>query len=113
MKTETPLADELVERVRERYGKIAEGSETGCCGPKAATACCGGDGALSLQVGYQAKDLRRVPEEANLGLGCGAPLDFLDLSRERPSSTWAPGPASTASWPRRRWDRPDGSSAWT
>ena len=79
MKTETPLADELVERVRERYGKIAEGSETGCCGPKAATACCGGDGALSLQVGYQAKDLRRVPEEANLGLGCGAPLDFLDL----------------------------------
>src|SRR4249920_1188394 len=72
-------AEERVERVRERYGKIAEGQETGCCGPKAATACCGGDGGLSLQVGYRSKDLGRVPEEANLGLGCGAPLDFLDL----------------------------------
>ena len=72
-------AEELVERVRERYGKIAEGAETGCCGPKAATACCGGDGGLSLQLGYGEKDLGRVPEEANLGLGCGAPLDFLDL----------------------------------
>jgi arsenite methyltransferase len=72
-------ADEMVERVRERYGKIAEGQETGCCGPKAATACCGGDGGLSLQVGYCSQDLGRVPEDANLGLGCGAPLDFLDL----------------------------------
>jgi SAM-dependent methyltransferase len=69
----------MVERVRERYGKIAEGEATGCCGPKAASACCGGDGALSLQVGYRSRDLGRVPEEANLGLGCGAPLDFLDL----------------------------------
>lgn len=72
-------AEELVERVRERYGKIAEGEETGCCGPKAATACCGGDGALSLQLGYRSKDLDRVPEGANLGLGCGAPLEALDL----------------------------------
>jgi len=72
-------AEDLVERVRERYGKIAEGTETGCCGPKAATACCGGDGALSLQIGYGPTDLGRVPEGANLGLGCGAPLDFLDL----------------------------------
>jgi len=72
-------AEELVGRVRERYGKIAEGEETGCCGPKAATACCGGDGALSLQLGYRSKDLNRVPEGANLGLGCGAPLEALDL----------------------------------
>jgi SAM-dependent methyltransferase len=77
-KTAAP-AEELVERVRERYGKIAEGEDTGCCGPQAASACCGGDGGLSLQVGYRAKDLGRVPAAANLGLGCGAPLDFLDL----------------------------------
>jgi arsenite methyltransferase len=73
-------AEELVERVRERYGKIALGEETGCCGPKAATACCGGDGALSLQLGYRTKDLGRVPEGANLGLGCGAPLEALALA---------------------------------
>src|SRR2546425_2909689 len=72
-------AEQLVERVRERYGRIAEGAETGCCGPKAATACCGGDGAVSATLGYQAKDLAAVPEGANLGLGCGAPLDFLEL----------------------------------
>ncbi|PYQ24478.1 MAG: arsenite S-adenosylmethyltransferase [Acidobacteria bacterium] len=72
-------AEQLVERVRERYGRIAEGAETGCCGPKAATACCGGDAAVSAKLGYQAKDLAAVPEGANLGLGCGAPLDFLEL----------------------------------
>ncbi len=72
-------ADELVERVRERYGKIAQGEDTGCCGPKAASACCGGEGSLSLQIGYRSKDLGRVPQGANLGLGCGAPLDFLEL----------------------------------
>jgi SAM-dependent methyltransferase len=72
-------AEELVERVRERYGKIAEGQETGCCGPKEATACCGGDGSLSLHLGYRSKDLARVPESANLGLGCGAPIEALDL----------------------------------
>src|SRR6266496_6005506 len=72
-------AEQLVERVRERYGRIAAGADTGCCGPKAATACCGGDGAVSAKLGYQAKDLAAVPEGANLGLGCGAPLDFLEL----------------------------------
>src|SRR3989442_5379422 len=72
-------AEQLVERVRERYGRIAEGAETSCCGPKAATACCGADGAVSARLGYQAKDLAAVPEGANLGLGCGFPLDFLEL----------------------------------
>jgi arsenite methyltransferase len=72
-------AEQLVERVRERYGKIAEGKEAGCCGPGASATCCGGDGAVPLQIGYRARDLAGVPEEANLGLGCGAPLDFLEL----------------------------------
>jgi len=70
-------AEHLVERVRERYGRIAE--ETGGCAPGAATACCGGGGAVSAKLGYRAKDLAAVPEGANLGLGCGAPLDFLEL----------------------------------
>src|SRR3989442_13652454 len=72
-------AEQLVERVRERYGRIAQGTDTGCCGPKAATACCAGDGAVSAKLGYQAKDLAAVPEGANPGLGRGAPLAFLEL----------------------------------
>jgi SAM-dependent methyltransferase len=72
-------SEQLVEKVKERYGKIAEGVDTGCCGPKVTTACCGGDGAVSLHIGYKNDDLAKVPEGANLGLGCGAPIGFLNL----------------------------------
>lgn len=75
----TAPAEQLVERVRERYGRIAEGVETGCCGARVATACGDGDGVVSAKLGYLAKDLAAVPEGANLGLGCGVPLDFLEL----------------------------------
>jgi arsenite methyltransferase len=71
-------AEQLVDHVRERYGKIAESGES-CCGPKAASPCCGGDSAVSLKIGYRGKDLASVPEGADLGLGCGAPLDHLEL----------------------------------
>ncbi len=64
----------LVGKVRERYGEIAKTSSS-CCGPSS----CGGDGTLSISLGYDAGALGSVPEEANLGLGCGVPIDFLDL----------------------------------
>jgi len=76
---ETRDAEELVARVRERYGAIAEGTDRGCCGPTVSTACCGAEGAVSALVGYAPADLARVPEGANLGLGCGAPIDHLRL----------------------------------
>jgi len=76
---ETRDAEELVARVRERYGAIAEGTNRGCCGPTVSTACCGAEGAVSALVGYAPADLARVPEGANLGLGCGAPIDHLRL----------------------------------
>ncbi len=71
-------AENVVAKVRDRYGKIAEGQLSGCCtvGP-----C--GDGAaetaVALEVGYGKKDLEVLPDGANLGLGCGAPINFLDL----------------------------------
>ena len=53
--------------VRERYGAIAEG--TGCgCGTSGAATCC------SSELGYSAEESGAVPEGANLGLGCGAPV---------------------------------------
>ena len=71
-------AENLVAQVRDRYGKIAEGQLSGCCtvGP-----CCGGDAeaAVALEVGYGKKDLEALPDGANLGLGCGAPINFLAL----------------------------------
>jgi len=75
--SETGGAEQIVEIVRERYGRIAEGKESGCCGP--ASSCGGGESAVALGVGYSTQDLASLPEEANLGLGCGAPLRHLAL----------------------------------
>lgn len=70
-------AERLVQAVRERYGKIAEGKTGGCCGSGAAVS--GPEAAVSVGIGYQPEELSAVPEEANLGLGCGAPIGHLKL----------------------------------
>jgi SAM-dependent methyltransferase len=59
--------------VRERYGAIAEGRSAGCCGTDCG--CTGGsvEGVLE-QIGYTADQIGAIPEESNLGLGCGSPL---------------------------------------
>src|SRR5437867_9097962 len=79
-KTSTLPSDpaRIVDKVRERYGRIATGQESGCCGPAAGPAC---DPAtnVAVRIGYQDRDLDAVPEGANLSLGCGAPIDFLAL----------------------------------
>jgi arsenite methyltransferase len=72
----------VVAGVRAHYARIAE-TAGGCCGPDAPP--CGADaGVRSLQIGYRPRDLAAVPEGANLGLGCGAPIGFLD---PRPGET--------------------------
>ncbi len=66
--------------VRDRYAKVAtEGG--GCCEP----ACCGeGEGAtaedISRTIGYSADELAVLPEDANLGLGCGNPTAIAELT---------------------------------
>jgi SAM-dependent methyltransferase len=103
-KTVSAEPEALVQEVRERYGRIARGTESGCCGPTAAEraaapgsasasdASVQGAGAtagsslpnccpetdVSLRVGYGDADLAAVPEGANLGVGCGAPIAFLE-----------------------------------
>jgi len=68
-------ADQIVERVKDRYGRIALGAESGCC----ASACGCGDTATA--IGYAGEELSAVPDEANLGLGCGAPVALLELEK--------------------------------
>jgi arsenite methyltransferase len=72
--------EEIVARVKDRYGRIAEGSASGCCGPAAVTCCGPTEKAISLGIGYDERELAGVLEEANLGLGCGAPIDHLALA---------------------------------
>jgi SAM-dependent methyltransferase len=81
--TETRTGEELIEQVRERYGRIAE-EAGGCCGPKQASPCCGGSEAVSVRLGYKPGELAAVPDGADLGLGCGAPVEHLQL---RPGET--------------------------
>jgi arsenite methyltransferase len=63
----------IVERVRERYGEIARTRSSG-----SAPSCCG-SGQGSKALGYDTEVLALIPEEADLGLGCGAPVERLDL----------------------------------
>ena len=66
---------DIRETVREKYGKIAEGDGSGCCGSTKDSPCCGGDGAVALkELGYTREQAAAIPEGANLGLGCGTPL---------------------------------------
>jgi SAM-dependent methyltransferase len=76
--TQASADEKIVEQVKDRYGKIASGQLSGCCGPSGP---CGGaaETVVALEVGYGKRDLDAIPEEANLGLGCGAPIGFLDL----------------------------------
>ena len=67
---DTARPEEIRELVRQRYAEIARDgsvkSTAGCCGPPPA--------GIAERIGYSAADTSAVPEGANLGLGCGAPL---------------------------------------
>lgn len=79
--------------VRKRYGKTAREAQAqdsqseGCCTPQPpAPSCCGpvtppssccdaagGGPGLDQLLGYDAKAMKAIPADANLGLGCGNP----------------------------------------
>lgn len=70
--------EELVSKVREKYAEIAQTSSS-CCGPDPSGCGTGTADTVSISLGYDAKALEAVPEEANLGLGCGVPIGHLEL----------------------------------
>ena len=69
-------AENIRDKVRERYGATARGKSTAC-----GDGCCTSTSANTL--GYSAEDAAVVPEAANLGLGCGNPLAIASLQRGR------------------------------
>ena len=77
--TQDENAEGMVADVREHYGQIAETAGS-CCGPTTKVSTCGGgEEAMSLQIGYHKEELKGLPEGADLGLGCGAPIGLLEL----------------------------------
>lgn len=77
--------NEIRETVMERYSKIASSSSaspSGCCSPNASNSCCGTSEDFdlkSLRIGYSVEDVNQVPENSNLGLGCGNPQAIANL----------------------------------
>jgi ubiquinone/menaquinone biosynthesis C-methylase UbiE len=78
----TLKAHEIKKQVRDRYSRAAKKSES-CCAP--APCGCGtagrGEERTSRLVGYSAEELASIPEDADLGLGCGNPAALAGLKK--------------------------------
>jgi arsenite methyltransferase len=74
------LIQDIKEKIKERYGKIAlTGNSDCCCMPEE---CCGSTNSPNqalLSMGYNEKELESIPESSKLGVGCGAPLNYAHL----------------------------------
>jgi arsenite methyltransferase len=75
----------LKTKIKESYGKIALDENIDfCCSPQ--ESCCSETNNISKEqvssiIGYNEKELKSIPKESILGLGCGAPLNFAELKR--------------------------------
>ena len=75
---DAPPKQELKEKIKEIYGKIAlSGNSESCCMPE----CCTDSSPKQalLSVGYDKGELESIPESSILGVGCGAPLNFATI----------------------------------
>lgn len=71
--------DEVKKAVRDRYSRAATVGSS-CCDP----GCCSDSSAptvdeISQTIGYSTEELAVLPEDANLGLGCGNPTAIASL----------------------------------
>jgi len=75
--TESKHTDAIVTKVRDRYSRIAELGECGCSCGMSTEGSAPSD--VARKIGYDDASLSVVPDGANLGLGCGAPVGHLRL----------------------------------
>jgi arsenite methyltransferase len=78
----------LKKGIKKNYGKIAlEGNVSNtCCSPSSSQEiCCDKNNIsneqISSMIGYNITELKSIPEESIIGLGCGAPLNFVDIKK--------------------------------
>lgn len=78
MNQNAPASNDVKQAVRQRYARAAV-DETSCCEPS----CCGPADQtkeqISQSIGYSPEELAALPEDANLGLGCGNPTAIASL----------------------------------
>ena len=72
--------EEIKKAVRKRYARAARSGQSCCAQP---VSCCGSQSeplsSTAPAVGYSEDELKAIPEEANLGLGCGNPTALAGL----------------------------------
>ena len=87
-------SQKIKEIVKERYAKVALIGDS-CCGPsvglESAGGCCSGNNndtflqpaqspaQVSKLVGYDARELKSIPQASILGAGCGTPTKFASV----------------------------------
>ncbi|HZX14507.1 MAG TPA: arsenite methyltransferase [Thermodesulfobacteriota bacterium] len=73
------MKKEIKKVVRERYAKIVK-QESSCCGTiESSCGSSNSDHEISKVIGYSEEELKAVPEDSNLGLGCGNPVALASL----------------------------------
>lgn len=73
--------NEIKKLVRQGYGQIAKKKSSCCSGP---VPCCSNEQSaknISQAAGYSNKEINSVPQDANLGLGCGHPVALASLKK--------------------------------
>ncbi|MBL7197837.1 MAG: arsenite methyltransferase [Candidatus Omnitrophica bacterium] len=63
--------------IKKIYGSIAKGKNKGCCTPD--VYCCSTTSKVSQKIGYTKEELESIPQEVNMGLGCGNPVALASL----------------------------------
>lgn len=73
-------SEDIRKTVREGYGRIAR-ERSSCC--SSSSLCCGKNetDTTSKGLGYRDEQLTSVPQDADLGLGCGSPVNQAELKR--------------------------------
>ncbi|MGH7802407.1 MAG: arsenite methyltransferase [Thermodesulfobacteriota bacterium] len=73
------MKEQIKKVVRERYAKIVK-QESSCCGT-IESPCESSNSVheISKEIGYSEQELKVMPEESNLGLGCGNPVALASL----------------------------------
>jgi ubiquinone/menaquinone biosynthesis C-methylase UbiE len=73
------MENSIKDDIKKRYSKIAMSGNDGCCCMPGE--CNSGDSPVDATklIGYNQKDLESIPQEAILGVGCGAPINHANL----------------------------------
>lgn len=74
-------AEKVKKAIRTRYGASAK-QNTSCCATAKPSFCSRTTAIdISKKIGYSEKEIKSVPKDANLGLGCGNPIALASLKK--------------------------------